>query len=644
MNPNTTTTSHPDSGAPRTTSPSRHITISTDPHPQSSTPQQPLGRRRSSPRLSRNVSSASSTMFGGTASGRPSVSNNNPRSSSPTRIAPASETTTPITRTSFHLIRHVSDGYGSVPAEEADDDEHEQFDERSRLSPSIPVVADEDARGGGDHADASSDVVTVNLKWKPGVGRDAESTGAWFKRFLKFVGPGFMIGVGYLDPGNWASDLQSGSSFGYSLVYVIFIANIMAMVLQYLCIKLGVVTGRDLAMACRRHFSMPVNIAFFFLCELAIIATDLAEVIGVAIALGLLFKIPLAVGVALTGFDVLLVLFFWGAKHLRMFETVVMVLVVAVAGCFLYLLVLSNPDWVGVAWGLVPTGKIFTENGMLYMAMAITGATIMPHNLYLHSSIVRFRSNVNSEEIGEIQELPDPMDALHPSEPGYILEDEPQPLRRKETIPQTLFFTNMDSAVALTGALFINCAILIVSAASFNQDGDVADLKDAYTLLKNRLGPGAGVAFAFALLLSGQSSTITCTLAGQIVTEGFLGPSYKFSPWIQRLSTRLLAIIPAMFVVLLYGEEGMNGLLVGSQVILSLQLPFAVWPLVWITSCEDKMRVKFEDPDDEEGDGGIVDEVTYANGTWLKASAYFVAVILTVFNIILIIQVIRGEG
>ncbi|KAJ3317589.1 hypothetical protein HDU76_001124, partial [Blyttiomyces sp. JEL0837] len=419
----------------------------------------------------------------------------------------------------------------------------------------------------------------------------------FFRDCLRFIGPGFMVGVGYLDPGNWATDLSAGSTFGYDLLYVVFTANLMAIVLQYLCIKVGVVTGRDLAMACRRYLPPSVNIAFFILCELAIIATDLAEVIGTAIALNLLFQIPLPVGVALTGLDVLMVLALWETKNLRVFETAVMGLVVLVAGCFVFLLTVSQPDWGEVMVGFIPPLKIFKEDQMLYLAMGIIGATIMPHNLYLHSSIVRYRANKNATEIGKIEDLADSVTDLHGETPilDVNMSIEAQPAKRKELIPLTLWYSNMDSVVALCGALLVNCSILIVAAKAFNKSGDgqVAELKDAYLLLSKHLGKAAGIAFAVALLCAGQSSTITGTLAGQIVTEGFLGSSYKLSPWFQRLITRVLAIAPAMTVAILSGESGMNSLLVLSQVVLSLQLPFAIWPLIWITSDSLKMKVRF---------------------------------------------------
>ncbi|KAI8621023.1 NRAMP family [Chytriomyces sp. MP71] len=458
-----------------------------------------------------------------------------------------------------------------------------------------------------------------------------------------------MIGVGYLDPGNWATDLAAGSQYGYSLLFVILLANIMATVLQYLCIKLGIVTGNDLAMACRKHFSPNVNIALYLLCELAIIATDLAEVIGTAIALNLLFSLPLVWGVALTSLDVLIVLTFWGSSNLRKFEFAIIGLVGLVAICFLYLVVVSKPQFSGVLAGYLPSTSVFHEDGQLYLAIGIIGATIMPHNLYLHSSIVRYRSNNDSEGLGSISELP--------PQPETISQDIVHPMKRLHTIGQNIKYSNLDSIFALYGALFINSAILIVASAEFYKTGDgkVAEIKDASLLLVKHLGPAAGFAFALALFCAGQSSTITGTLAGQVVTEGFLGPgaAAKFKPSLQRLATRLLAIVPAMTAALLTGEKGMNELLVGSQVVLSLQLPFAVWPLVWVTcgaSDGEGMKVTFErdlneaiegmdgdndDADDETESGVVVD---FKNSIALRVASVIIALLITAFNIILLIK------
>ncbi|KAI9338372.1 NRAMP family [Zopfochytrium polystomum] len=473
---------------------------------------------------------------------------------------------------------------------------------------------------------------------------------------MRFMGPGFMVGVGYLDPGNWATDLASGSEFGYSLLYIVLIANLMAIVLQYLCIKLGVVTGLDLAMACKKYLPERLSMFFYILCQLAIIATDCAEVIGTAIALDLLFGIPLVWGVALTGLDVLVILALWDANNLKAFEKAILFLVALVALCFVYLLTLSNPDWALVGRGLIPTTEIFRSSSMLYLAMSIIGATIMPHNLYLHSSIVRYRSGKQVENLGEITE-PEPMtprSARTPRTPALpspgtlaqIEEDmgiEIQAPQRKEFIPQTLMFSNIDSVVALTGALLVNGAILTVSAASFHNSGEeVGELKDAYNLLVHHLGSIAGVAFALALLAAGQSSTITGTLTGQIVTEGFLGTEYAVEPWLQRLITRALAITPAMLVCFIAGESGVNQLLVFSQVVLSLQLPFAIWPLVWITSDKEKMTVVF--PAARVDGHHVFEERSYENSRFLHWVAVFIAILITIFNVILIVEVFDGAA
>ncbi|KAJ3078566.1 hypothetical protein HDU99_000518 [Rhizoclosmatium hyalinum] len=464
----------------------------------------------------------------------------------------------------------------------------------------------------------------------------AQAVGAFsFTNLLKFIGPGFMIGVGYLDPGNWATDLAAGSQFGYTLLYIVLLANIMATVLQYLCIKLGVVTGNDLAMACRKHFSPRVNFALFILCELAIISTDLAEVIGTAIALNMLFRIPLPVGVALTSLDVLVILAFYGKKHLLKYEAAVVGLISIVGACFVYLVTLSGPSWIEVARGFLPSTGIIKQDGQLYIAMGIIGATIMPHNLYLHSSIVRYRSSTLSNKLGEISELQD-LDDLN--------VENIQPASRQSLIPESLRYTNIDSVVALTFALLMNCAILIVAGAAFNKTGhgDIAELKDAYELLNTMLGPLAGFAFALALFCAGQSSTITGTLAGQVVTEGFLGKAIQFRPEVQRLLTRLLAIVPAMAAALVSGESGMNQLIVLSQVVLSVQLPFAIWPLVWITNGAgdgEGMKVRFTKNSEE--DGEIEEQIVdFSNTTWLKVASIVIAIIITFFQLVLLKQML----
>jgi manganese transport protein len=388
-----------------------------------------------------------------------------------------------------------------------------------------------------------------------------------------------MVAVGYMDPGNWATDLAGGSAFGYRLLFVILLANLMAVLLQGLSSKLGIVTGRDLAQACRDHYSTPVAFFLWFICELAIAACDLAEVIGSAIALNLLFGIPVAVGVLITTLDVLIVLYLQH-KGFRMLEALVIVLMATVGLCFLFELVVSRPDWGGVAAGFVPSAEIVHNPQMLYISLGILGATVMPHNLYLHSSIVQTRRYAEDAE------------------------------GKREAVR----FAFIDSTVALTFALFINGAILVVAAATFHRAGyhGVAEIQDAYHLLTPLLGvTGASAVFALALLASGQNSTLTGTLAGQIVMEGFL--HLRIRPWVRRLITRMVAVVPAAIVAVLYGESGTAKLLVLSQVILSMQLSFAVFPLVRFTSDRTKMG-------------------EFVNPRWLVVLAYLIAFLIAGLN------------
>jgi manganese transport protein len=377
----------------------------------------------------------------------------------------------------------------------------------------------------------------------------------WWRKALAFAGPGYMVAVGYMDPGNWATDLAGGARFGYTLLSVILLSNLMAILLQALSLKLGIVTGRDLAQACRDHYIRPVSFMLWVLCEIAIAACDLAEVIGSAIALNLLFGIPLIWGVVLTAVDVLLILLLQH-KGFRWLEAFVIVLVATIGACFGIELLLARPDMGGMLRGLVPSAQIVTNPEMLYIAIGILGATVMPHNLYLHSSIVQTRASDQS------------------------------PAGKREAIK----FATFDSTIALLLAFFINAAILVLAAATFNVAGhnDVADIGDAYQLLTPLLGTTmASTLFAVALLASGQNSTITGTLAGQIVMEGFL--DIRLPAWLRRLITRLIAIVPAVIVTWMYGERGTGQLLILSQVILSLQLSFAVVPLVLFTSQKKKM-------------------------------------------------------
>ncbi|MFO1074845.1 MAG: Nramp family divalent metal transporter [Geminicoccaceae bacterium] len=376
------------------------------------------------------------------------------------------------------------------------------------------------------------------------------AAGSW-RRLLAFLGPGYLVAVGYMDPGNWATDLAGGSAFGYTLLSVILISNLMAVLLQSLSARLGIATGRDLAQACREHYSAPVSFALWVLCELAIIACDLAEVIGTAIALNLLFGIPLPLGALITALDVLVILLLQ-QRGFRWLEAFVIALISVIALCFAIELVLARPDLSGVMAGFVPSPEIVTNPAMLYIAIGILGATVMPHNLYLHSAIVQTR------------------------------RWEPTSAGRREAVR----FATIDSTVALSFALFINAAILILAAAAFHHTGQtgVAEIQDAYALLAPTLGvAAASTLFALALLASGQNSTVTATLAGQIVMEGFL--DLRLAPWLRRAITRLVAVVPVVVVAWLYGEGGTAELLILSQVVLSLQLPFAVVPLVrFVTS------------------------------------------------------------
>jgi manganese transport protein len=380
-------------------------------------------------------------------------------------------------------------------------------------------------------------------------------SGPAFRRFLAFLGPGYLVAVGYMDPGNWATDLAGGSAYGYTLLSVILLSNLMAILLQSLSARLGIATGRDLAQACRAHYPPAVNLALWVICELAIIACDLAEVIGTAIALQLLFGIPLVLGATLTALDVLLILLLQ-QRGFRWLEALVMSLMALIAVCFVIELALAQPDIAAVAQGFIPNPSIITDPGMLYIAIGILGATVMPHNLYLHSSIVQTR-------------------AWEPTREGKR---------------EALRFATIDSTVALSFALFINAAILILAAAAFHHTGqtEVAEIQDAYNLLSPTLGvAAASTLFALALLASGQNSTITATLAGQIVMEGFL--RLRLAPWLRRAVTRLLAVVPVVIVAWIYGESGTGQMLVLSQVVLSMQLPFAVVPLVRFTTDRGKM-------------------------------------------------------
>src|SRR6266513_1142788 len=378
--------------------------------------------------------------------------------------------------------------------------------------------------------------------------------GFW-RKMLAFSGPGYLVAVGYIDPGNWATDLAGGSGFGYTLLSIILLSNLMAILLQALCARLGIATQRDLAQACHDHYSQPVSFALWIICELAICACDLAEVIGSAIALNLLFKIPLVLGVCITAMDVLAVLYLQN-KGFRYIEALVVVLILTIGSRLLFEVIFSKPELQAVLGGFAPHAEVIRNRDMLYIAIGILGATVMPHNLYLHSSVVQTR-NYEQSSAGK---------------------------------GEAIKFATIDSSVALMFALFINAAILIVAAATFHSHGQhgVAEIQDAYKLLSPTLGvPIASALFAFALLASGQNSTLTGTLAGQIVLDGFL--NLRLRPWLRRLITRLIAIIPAVIVAALFGARGTAKLLILSQVILSLQLSFAVIPLIIFTGDRRKM-------------------------------------------------------
>jgi manganese transport protein len=411
------------------------------------------------------------------------------------------------------------------------------------------------------------------------------TTASFWRKLIAFSGPGFLVAVGYMDPGNWATDLAGGARFGYSLLAMIMISNLMAILLQHLCIKLGVATGRDLAQACRDHYSLPTVWSLWILCEIAIAACDLAEVVGSAIGLQLLFGIPLVWGCLITASDVLLVLYLQ-TKGFRYIEAIVIALIATIGSCFAAELIFSKPSVTGVLLGFIPGPHIVANQGMLYVSIGILGATVMPHNLYLHSSIVQTR------------------------------KFEQTPEGRREAIK----FATIDSSVALMFALFINAAILILSAAVFHWSGhqEVAEIQDAYKLLSPLLGVGvASILFAVALLASGQNSTLTGTLAGQIVMEGFL--NLRITPWLRRLITRAIAIVPAVLVIGIAGEGKTTKLLIISQVVLSMQLGFAVWPLMRFTDEKTKMG-------------------EFANRLWVKILGWTTAGIIILLNVKLLLD------
>jgi manganese transport protein len=413
---------------------------------------------------------------------------------------------------------------------------------------------------------------------------------SFWRKLLAYVGPGYLVSVGYMDPGNWATDIAGGARFGYTLLSVILFSNLMAVLLQSLCVRLGVATGQDLAQACRAYFRPWVNIGLWVVCEVAIAACDLAELLGSAIALKLLFGIPLIWGVCITALDVLALLLLQN-KGFRIVEALIIILIASIGICFVAEIIFCRPNISDVLQGYIPHREILRNPTMLYLAIGILGATVMPHNLYLHSSIVQTRA--------------------------WQLT----PKKQWEAIR----FGTLDSTIALSFALFINSAILIVSAATFHRSGHyaVAEIQDAYQLLSPLLGVGvASTLFGLALLASGQSSTLTATLAGQIVMEGFL--NLRLPSWLRRLTTRLLAIVPALVVIIFWGEDSIGNLLIFSQVVLSLQLPFAVIPLVFLTSNRSLMR-------------------DFVNPFWLKVLAWSIALLITSLNVWLLLQILLNN-
>jgi manganese transport protein len=406
------------------------------------------------------------------------------------------------------------------------------------------------------------------------------NAGSTWRRGAAFIGPGYLVAVGYMDPGNWATSIAGGSKFGYTLLVVALVSNIMAIVLQSLCARLAIASGRDLAQACRDAFPKPVAFFLWFLAEIAIIATDIAEVIGTAIGLNLIFGIPLEIGVVITALDVFLILYLQKLGF-RWIEALIIALLAIIAVCFTIQIALANPDWAAVIKGFAPTTEIVTNPEMLYLALGILGATVMPHNLYLHSGIVQTRAYGES--------LPEKREALK--------------------------FATIDSTVALMFALLVNASILILAAAAFHKTGrtEVAELAEAHKLLAPILGLAiAPTLFGIALLCCGINSTVTATLAGQIVMEGFL--DIKLPPWLRRLVTRGIAIIPAAAVTIWYGDSGTAKLLILTQVVLSMQLSFAVFPLLMFTSDKKKM-------------GELVAPL------WLMAFAVLIGVVIAMLNI-----------
>ncbi|HYI88684.1 MAG TPA: Nramp family divalent metal transporter [Beijerinckiaceae bacterium] len=415
------------------------------------------------------------------------------------------------------------------------------------------------------------------------------SHGSMWRKLVSFLGPGYLVAVGYMDPGNWATSLAGGAKFGYALLFIALLSNIMAIVLQHLCARMAVATGRDLAQACRDAYPRALSYPLWFLAEIAICATDLAEVIGTAIGLNLLFGVPLEIGVIITAADVFLILYLQN-KGFRWIEAFIITLLGVIAVCFVVQIAMADPDWGQVVRGFAPTTQIVTNPDMLYLSLGIIGATVMPHNLYLHSGIVQTRAF------------------------GHTSSE------KREAVK----LATIDSTMALMFALTINASILILAAAAFNKSGNTAveELDKAHALLAPLLGSAlAPTLFGIALLCCGLNSTVTATMAGQIVMEGFL--DLRLPPWLRRLVTRMVAIVPAAIVTIYYGESGTAKLLILSQVILSLQLPFAIVPLIMITASRGKM-------------GEL--RAPY----WLTALAAVIAAIIITLNVKLIIDFVIG--
>ncbi len=415
------------------------------------------------------------------------------------------------------------------------------------------------------------------------------TNGSFFRRFFAFLGPGFLVSVGYMDPGNWATSIAGGSEFGYTLLAAVLVSSLMAILLQALCARFAIVTGRDLAQACRDHYSKPVSFVLWVLAELAIIATDLAEVIGTAIGLQLLFGLPLIWGVTITAFDVFLILYLQ-SKGFRWIEAFVVAMIMIIAVCFVGQLALANPSIAGIFSGFIPSVEIVTDNRMLFLALGILGATVMPHNLYLHTGIVQTRAYQRDEK------------------------------GKRDAIKMA----TLDSSLALGFALFINASILILAAAAFydSEQGVIEDIMDAHALLEPLLGTSiAPILFAVALIASGLSSTVTATMAGQIIMEGFLRLRLHLA--VRRLITRGTAIIPAVIMIVLYGEKGAANLLVLSQVVLSMQLPFAVVPLV-IFSMDKKKMGNLRAPN------------------WVLLMAVLIAILVILLNTKLLLDFVTG--